>query len=124
MEEINNSLLRIFSENEKNNIYIFEKDTFITTKKYFEQILDEVKDRKKYYNQRYFILEGNNKNKYSSEELQKKLDELGKNGLNADYVTITDDKIKFLLINGDNGNNERQLEIVKNILKEEILYEI
>ena len=53
-----------------------------------------------------------------------KLDELEKNGLNADYVTITDDKIKFLLINGDNGNNERQLEIVKNILKEEILYEI
>ena len=111
MEEINNSLLRIFSENEKNNIYIFEKDTFITTKKYFEQILDEVKDRKKYYNQRYFILEGNNKNKYSSEELQKKLDELEKNGLNADYVTITDDKIKFLLINGDNGNNEILYEI-------------
>ena len=100
------------------------KKILLLLQKYFEQILDEVKDRKKYYNQRYFILEGNNKNKYSSEELQKKLDELEKNGLNADYVTITDDKIKFLLINGDNGNNKRQLEIVKNILKEEILYEI
>lgn len=124
MEEINNLLSRIFSENEKNNIHIFEKDTFITTKKYFEQILDEVKDRKKYYNQRYFILEGNNKNKYSSEELQKRLDEMEKNNLNTDYVTMFDDKIKFLIINGDNVNNRKQSEIVKNILKEETLYEI
>ena len=124
MEEINNSLSRIFSENEKNNIHIFEKDTFITTKKYFEQILDEVKDRKKYYNQRYFILEGNNKNNYSSEELQRRLDEMEKDGLNTDYVTMFDDKIKFLIINGDNVNNKKQSEIVKNILKEETLYEI
>ena len=83
-----------------------------------------MKDRKKYYNQRYFILEGNNKNNYSSEELQRRLDEMEKDGLNTDYVTMFDDKIKFLIINGDNVNNKKQSEIVKNILKEETLYEI
>ena len=122
VEEMNNSLARIFSQNEKNNIHIFEENTFITTKKYFEQILDEVKDRKKYYNQKYFILEGINKNKYLPKELQNKLNEL--QGFNASYTAIIDDKIKFLIINGDNENNKRQLEIVKNILKEEIMYEI
>ena len=97
VEEMNNSLARIFSQNEKNNIHIFEENTFITTKKYFEQILDEVKDRKKYYNQKYFILEGINKNKYLPEELQNKLNEL--QGFNASYTVIIDDKIKFLIIN-------------------------
>ena len=122
IEEINKTLARIFLENEKNNIHIFEKDTFVTTVKYFEQLLNEVKDRKKYYNQKYFILEGINKNKYSPKELQNKLNELEK--FNADYIAIIDDKIKFLFINGDSESNKRQSEIVKNILKEEILYEI
>ncbi len=124
MEEINISLSRIFYKNREENVGIFEEGTFITTGQYFGQILSEVKNRKKYYNQRYFILEGINANKYLAKELQEKLDELRKEGFAADYTCINDNKIEFLFINESDENNQRQLKILKNILKEEKLYEI
>ena len=123
-DEVNNSMRRVYVQNQKNNLDIFEKNTFISTKQYFEQILNEIKNRQKYYSQNYFILEGKNKNNYSAEQLQQELNKVEKAGFDYDYVTITDEGIKFLFINEDKEEKKKRLEMIKNILKEEIIYEI
>lgn len=123
-DEINISLKRIFVQNQKNNIKIFEKNTYINTKQYFEQILNEIKNRQRYYSQNYLVLEGKNKNDYSAEKLQQELDKFEKAGFYYDYAGINDDKIRFLFINEDKEEKRKQSETIKNILKEEILYEI
>ena len=122
--EINVSLQRVSAQNRKNNTDIFEKDTYINTNQYFEQVLNEIKNRQKYYNQSYLILEGKNKNNYSAAQLQRELDKFEKMGFYYDYVSITDDRIKFLFINENKEEKKKQSEMIKSILKEEMLYEI
>lgn len=123
-DEINVSLQRVSAQNRKNNTDIFEKDTYINTNEYFEQVLNEIKNRQKYYNQSYLILEGKNKNNYSAAQLQRELNKFEKMGFYYDYVSIMDGRIKFLFINENKEEKKKQSEMIKSILKEEMLYEI
>ena len=86
--------------------------------------MNEIKNRQRYYSQNYLVLEGKNKNDYSAEKLQQELDKFEKAGFYYDYASINDDGIRFLFINEDKEEKRKQSETIKNILKEEILYEI